>query len=136
MRVSLAAALLFGSGFAALMYQTVWQRQFCLIFGASTGASAAVLGIFLGGLGIGSAWLGKRAERSARPLTLYGNLELIVALTAALTPLLGSFAAQIYYALRAAAGAGCAGDGASYGGDGRHIARHGARRRNLERREP
>lgn len=99
MRVSIAATLLFGSGFAALMYQTVWQRQFCLIFGASTGASAAVLGIFLGGLGVGSAWLGRRAERSARPLFFYGNLELIVALSAALTPLLASFAAQIYYAL-------------------------------------
>ncbi len=99
MRVSIAATLLFGSGFAALMYQTVWQRQFCLIFGASTGASAAVLGIFLGGLGIGSAWLGRRVERSARPLFFYGNLELIVALSAALTPLLASFAAQIYYAL-------------------------------------
>ncbi|HEX2882330.1 MAG TPA: hypothetical protein VHO25_22575, partial [Polyangiaceae bacterium] len=99
MRLVVAATLLFGSGFAALVYQTVWQRQFCLIFGASTGASAAVLGIFLGGLGIGAAWLGRRAERSAHPLQFYGNLEVIVALCAALTPLLAQGAAHAYYAL-------------------------------------
>ena len=54
------ALLLFGSGFCALIYQIVWLREFRLIFGASTAASAAVLGIFMGGLGIGSAWLGSR----------------------------------------------------------------------------
>ena len=36
------AALLFGSGFCALIYQTAWLRQFRLIFGASTFATAAV----------------------------------------------------------------------------------------------
>ena len=42
---------LFGSGLCALVYQTVWLREFRLIFGASTAATAAVLGIFMGGLG-------------------------------------------------------------------------------------
>jgi len=50
-----AGALLFGSGFCALVYQTVWLRQFRLIFGASTSATAAVLAIFMAGLGFGSA---------------------------------------------------------------------------------
>jgi hypothetical protein len=39
------AALLFGSGFCALVYQVGWLRNFRLIFGASTAASAAVLAI-------------------------------------------------------------------------------------------
>ncbi len=36
------ALLLLGSGMSALLYQTAWQRSFRLIFGATTGASAAV----------------------------------------------------------------------------------------------
>jgi spermidine synthase len=52
------APLMLGSGFCALVYQTVWMRQFRLIFGASTLATAAVLAIFMAGLGLGSALLG------------------------------------------------------------------------------
>ena len=95
----LVAALLFGSGMAALVYQTAWQRMLRLVFGASTGASAAVLAIFLGGLGIGGLWLGRRAERSEKPLLFYGNLEVGVALAAAATPFLIDVAADIYFAL-------------------------------------
>lgn len=92
------ACLLFGSGFCALIYQTVWLREFRLIFGASTAASAAVLGIFMGGLGLGSAWLGKRAERTRHPLLYYGNLEVLIALGAALTPPLVWLVRQLYAA--------------------------------------
>ena len=52
-RTRTAALLLFGSGFCALVYQTAWLREFRLIFGASTAASAAVLGVFMAGLGFG-----------------------------------------------------------------------------------
>ena len=44
------AALLSGSGFCALVYQIAWLREFRLIFGASTAASAAVVAIFIAGL--------------------------------------------------------------------------------------
>src|SRR5436189_3957100 len=82
------AALLFGSGFCSLIYQVSWLREFRLVFGASTAASAAVLAIFIGGLGIGGLILGKRADRAESPLMLYGNLELVIAATAAVSPLL------------------------------------------------
>lgn len=72
-----------GSGFCALVYQTTWMRQFRLIFGASTLATAAVLAIFMGGLGLGSALLGRRADNHPNPLRFYGNLELLIALSAA-----------------------------------------------------
>ena len=93
------AALLFGSGFCALVYQTAWLRQFRLIFGASTFATAAVLAIFMGGLGLGSALLGRRADRHPRPLRFYGNLELLIAASAALSPLLLWLVAKVYFAL-------------------------------------
>jgi spermidine synthase len=90
---------LFGSGLSALVYQTAWERMLRLVFGASTAASSAVLAIFLGGLGVGGAVLGRRAERSARPLELYGNLEVGVAVTAALTPVTVELVSRVYYAL-------------------------------------
>ena len=87
-RVGLAGLLLFGSGFAALIYQAVWLRQFRLIFGASTLASAAVLAVFMGGLGVGAWWLGRKVDRSLNPLAYYAWLEIGVAVSAAATPLL------------------------------------------------
>src|SRR6478672_4946262 len=92
------AALLFGSGFSALVYQVGWLREFRLIFGASTAASAAVLAIFIGGLGIGGLLLGPRADRHPRPLVLYSQLEWIVAVSAAATPLLLTAVRYLYLA--------------------------------------
>ncbi|NTX37038.1 fused MFS/spermidine synthase [Myxococcus sp. CA033] len=95
-RVSRVAPLLFGSGLCALVYQTVWLREFRLIFGASTAASAAVLAIFMAGLGLGGVLLGARADRQPRPLNFYANLELLIAGTAALSPFLVELARAVY----------------------------------------
>src|ERR1700722_9659239 len=92
------AGLLFGSGCCALVYQTAWLREVRLIFGASTLASAAVLAIFIGGIGLGSLFLGPRADRHPRPLLFYATLEAIIAVSAALTPLLILLARAIYLA--------------------------------------
>ena len=97
-RIWPVAALLFGSGFCALVYQVGWLREFRLIFGASTAASAAVLAIFIGGLGIGGLLLGPRADRHPRPLLFYSTLEMVVAVSAALSPLLLMLARTIYLA--------------------------------------
>ena len=93
------AGLLFCSGACALIYQTVWMRQFRLIFGASTYATAAVLAIFMGGLGIGSAILGRRADTHPRPLRFYAHLELMIAAASALSPLLLWIVAKIYFGI-------------------------------------
>ena len=71
--------MLFGSGFCSLVYQVGWLRELRLVFGASTAASAAVLAIFIGGLGVGSLVLGRRADAAKNPLMFYGNLELAIA---------------------------------------------------------
>jgi spermidine synthase len=92
------AALLLASGFCALIYQTVWMRELRLVFGASTLAVAAVLAIFMGGIGCGAAILGRRADAHARPLAFYGMLECGIAVSAALTPFLLDAVRALYVA--------------------------------------
>src|SRR5262245_33980106 len=97
--VRLVSLLLFVSGMCALVFQTAWLREFRLIFGASTPASAAVLAIFMGGLGIGNLWLGPRADRSANPLRMYGHLELAISLAAIFSPYLVQAVRAVYLGL-------------------------------------
>jgi spermidine synthase len=94
----LVGGLLFASGLSALVYQTTWFREFRLIFGTSTYATAAVLAIFMAGLGTGSAVLGRVADRKRLPLAWYGQLELGIAASAALSLVLIVFARTIYMA--------------------------------------
>ena len=53
----------------------------------------------MGGLGLGSALLGRRADRHPQPLRFYGNLELMIAASAALSPVLLWLIAKVYFAL-------------------------------------
>src|SRR5207248_3308386 len=87
-RTRSVALLLFASGFCALIYQTTWLREFRLIFGASTAATAAVIGVFMAGLGFGGIILGRRSETKAQPLAFYAKLELLIAASAGCSPLL------------------------------------------------
>jgi len=93
------ALLLFGSGFCALVYQVAWLRALRLIFGGSTAASAAVLAIFMAGLGVGGIILGRKADKVGSPLRLYGLLELAIALLAAASPLMVMAARSVYLGL-------------------------------------
>src|SRR5215470_20085872 len=108
-RARKVAPLLFGSGACALVYQVVWLREFRLVFGASTAASAAVLAIFIGGLGLGGWLLGRRADADSRPLAFYAQLEAIVALSAAASPLLLALVRQLYVLLGGTARLGLVG---------------------------
>jgi spermidine synthase len=101
--------LVFASGACALVYQVAWTRDFRLVFGASTPASAAVVAIFVGGLGLGAWRIGSRIDRSDRPLRLYAWLELGVAASSAVTPLLVALATRVYVALGGTVVLGAAG---------------------------
>lgn len=90
------AGLLYISGGCALVYQISWLRELRLVFGASTYASAAVLSIFMAGLGAGGAVLGRFAEKNLRPLRLYGWLELGIAAGALATPFLLLLVRRVY----------------------------------------
>jgi len=76
------------SGFAALLYQTAWTRQFSLVYGTSELAVATVLAAYMAGLAFG-AWLIERfLPRITRPLLAYAWLELGIAAAALAVPFL------------------------------------------------
>lgn len=53
----------FASGFAALLYQVIWQRMLGLFAGSDAVTAALVVGAFLAGLGLGSLLAGFVADR-------------------------------------------------------------------------
>ncbi len=62
------------TGFSGLVYEVAWQKSFAILLGSHSEATAAVLGIFLGGLSLGYSVFGgvcrrlvQRAERAGRP---------------------------------------------------------------------
>lgn len=74
----------FVSGGCALLYQIVWTRRLVLLFGTTSYAVSTVLAIFFLGLGFGSLWGGRLADRSKRPLAVYGYFEILIGVWAAL----------------------------------------------------
>jgi spermidine synthase len=87
--IALLSAIFFGSGVAALLFETLWFRQAGLAFGTSVWAAALVLAGFMGGLALGNAGIARFGRRLARPLRTYAVLELCIgALGLALVTLL------------------------------------------------
>lgn len=76
------------SGFAALLYQTAWMRQFSLVFGTSEIAVATVLAAYMGGLALGARLVERYLERVRQPVLVYGVLEFGIALGALAVPAL------------------------------------------------
>jgi spermidine synthase len=74
--------MFFLSGAAALIYEVIWVRSLSLIFGGTHLAVTSVLSVFMGGLALGSYFLGRRVDALKRPLQFYGILELAIALSA------------------------------------------------------
>src|SRR5215471_8555598 len=85
----LLLAVFFLSGASGLVYEITWMRRLTLVFGSSTLAVATVLASYMGGLAIGSYFLGRRVDRRpARALAFYGKLEMGIAAAALLVPFL------------------------------------------------
>ncbi len=84
--------LFFVSGFAALLYQVVWQRILTFFGGADVYSVTIIVAAFMGGLGFGSLAGGLLADRirAERRLLAFAACELAVALFAV-------FSTDIYY---------------------------------------
>lgn len=76
----------FLSGAAALGYETVWARLLARVLGSDASASAIVLAVFMGGMGLGAYAFAERARKTAQPVRLFALLELLVGAWAALSP--------------------------------------------------
>jgi spermidine synthase len=92
----LIALLFFVSGALALAYQTLWARQLLDFIGVSAWSYATVLAAFMGGLALGGALFGPRADRSRRPLRLYALLEAGLGLYALAFPAIAAGMERLY----------------------------------------
>ena len=78
-----ALYLLFtASGFAGLIYESIWTNYLKLFLGHAAYAQSLVLMVFMGGMAAGAAWCGKRSARMTNPLTAYAAVEATVGLAA------------------------------------------------------
>lgn len=73
--------LFFVSGFAALIYQVVWQRVLTQIIGVDSMSTAAIVSIFMAGLGFGSLYARRFTRMDHRSLAWwYCGIELAIGL--------------------------------------------------------
>ena len=84
------------SGATGLIYEVLWARMLGLVFGATTLAVSTVLAAFMGGLALGSALAGRFAQRIRKPLSVYGLMEILIAVYALLVPLLFRWIDHVY----------------------------------------
>ena len=78
--IPLLVVLFVLSGFAGLVYESIWSRYLGLFVGHSAYAQVIVLVIFLGGMSLGALAVAQRSERIARPLVAYAWVEAVVGL--------------------------------------------------------
>ena len=68
------------SGFAGLIYESIWTQYLGLFLGHAAHAQSFVLMLFMGGMALG-AWLAsRRSARLARPLAAYALAEIVIGL--------------------------------------------------------
>ena len=66
------------SGFAGLIYESVWTHYLKLFLGHAAYAQSLVLAVFMGGMAAGAAYCGRRSARFANPLAAYAIVEALV----------------------------------------------------------
>jgi len=67
--------LFFGSGCAALIYEIVWFQLLQLVIGSSAVSLGVLLGVFMGGMCLGSLALPRWVPRHYHPMRVYACLE-------------------------------------------------------------
>ena len=70
------------SGFAGLIYESIWTQYLKLFLGHAAYAQSLVLAVFMGGMAAGAAWCSRRSARMANPLMAYAAVEALVGLAA------------------------------------------------------
>src|SRR5262245_8291113 len=87
--------LFVGSGCAALVYEVVWFQLLQLSFGSSGVSLGVLLGVYMGGMCLGSLLLPRYLNPESHPLRVYALLELGIGLFGVVVlyavPLIGSW---------------------------------------------
>lgn len=91
--------LFFLSGATGLVYELLWMRLLYQAFGSTTQSVTTVVAAYMGGLGLGAWWLGRRADGHVRPAALYGRLEIAIGAFGLLSPFLLSLTREVYIVL-------------------------------------
>jgi spermidine synthase len=84
------------SGAAGLIYELIWVRQLYQVFGSTIHSVTTVVAAYMGGLGLGAWILGRRADRHAHPVLLYGLLEIAIGVFGLLSPWLTQGIGTVY----------------------------------------
>ena len=74
-----------GSGCAALIFEVVWLQLLQLVIGSSGISLGVLLGVFMGGMCLGSLLLPRIISSGHHPLRVYALLELGIGITGVLT---------------------------------------------------
>jgi spermidine synthase len=88
----ISATAFFASGFAALLYQVIWQRLLVLFSGADLYSVTIIVASFMGGMGVGHLVGGQVADRVSPRTSLlcFAGAELAIAV-------FGLFSRALYY---------------------------------------
>src|SRR5437773_6033591 len=70
------------SGFAGLIYESIWAQYLKLFLGHAAYAQSLVLAVFMGGMAVGAAAAGRFSERLVNPLLVYARVEAMIGLLA------------------------------------------------------
>ena len=87
-----------GSGCAALIYEIVWFQLLQLVIGSSAISLGLLLGIYMGGLCLGSIALPRTVSSKQHPIRFYAFLELGVAVFGILVLYLTPLVSRLYIA--------------------------------------
>ena len=70
------------SGFAGLIYESIWTQYLKLFLGHAAYAQSLVLVVFMGGMAAGAGWCARWSSTRRQPLLAYALVEAIVGLAA------------------------------------------------------
>ena len=106
LQLSWLLLLFAGSGCAALIYEIVWFQLLQLVIGLTNVSLGLLLGVFMGGMCIGSLLLPRLMPGTSHPLRVYALLELGIAAIGTLLLFVIPWVADLYTSF---AGAGVGG---------------------------
>jgi len=78
--ISLLALVFFFSGFAALIYQVVWQRLLTVHYGVGSVSITLIISVYMFGLGVGALFGGFLAERARNRIIWFFAVQFLLGL--------------------------------------------------------